>query len=281
MLTEILQTYVIPIGIRLLLAAAVWLLGRWLARRSRGWLTESLKHTDLTESFITRITTVAHYGILILTALLALAALGVPVTALGAALGVIVIVLAIALQTSLGNLAATVLILLFKPFKVGDLVQTGGALGVVHEIEMLSTVLNAPDGKTHIVPNAVIQGGGLINFSTTGVLRLDLSFRISYSGDLEKAKEVLINLLAAEERVLAEPPARVFVGQLAEGNVELVAWPVVKAEDYAPLQAELVERVKTEFDAAGIVIPYPQQDVHLYAHNPGSLPRLHLAEAEA
>jgi small conductance mechanosensitive channel len=150
---------------------------------------------------------------------------------------------------------------------VGDLIQAGGVLGTVHEIQMFSTVLKSPDGKTHILPNGVIQGGGVTNLSTTGVLRIDLSFGISYESDLDKAKTVLVKLLAADDRVLAEPPARVFVGQLADSSVEVVAWPFVKAEDYATVQAELVEQVKREFDATSIDMPYPQQDVHLYSHN--------------
>lgn len=281
MLTDLIKTYVIPIALRLLLAALVWVVGRWLARRSQGWLTKSLQKTALTESFITLINTVSYYGILILAGSLALAALGVPVTALAATLGIVVVVLAIALQQSLANLAATVIILLFKPFKLGDVIETGGALGVVHEIQMLSTVLNSPDGKTHIVPNGKIQGGGLANYSTTGKLRLNLSFRISYASDLDRAKEVLTNLLAADERVLAEPPARVFVQQLADSSVELAAWPFVKAEDYAVVQAEMVERVKSEFDIASIVIPYAQQDVHLYAHNQATLPEPYKDAPEA
>lgn len=266
MAEDLLRTVVLPVALRVLLAMLVWVAGRWLARRSRGLLNESLQKTTLTESFITLITTVSYFGILILAGLLALAALGVPVAALATALGIVVVVLAIALQQSLANLAATVIILLFKPFEMGDVIATGGALGKVHEIQMLNTVLISPDSKTHIVPNGAIQRGGLTNLSTTGTLRLDLSFRVGYSNDLEKAKEILTNIMAADDRVLAEPPARVFVQQLADSSVELVAWPFVKAADYASLQGEIVERVKREFDASGIVIPYPQQDVHLYAH---------------
>ena len=135
------------------------------------------------------------------------------------------------------------------------MIETGGALGIVREIQMLNTVLHAPDGKTHILPNGKIQAAGLANYSTTGTLRLELSFRIGYDSRVEQAKAILSKLLAAEERVLAEPPARVFVQQLAAGGVEVAAWPFVKTEDYALVQAELVEQVKTEFDAAGIVIP--------------------------
>ena len=267
MLSEILETYVIPIALRILLAIAVWIVGRWLARRVRNWLTPSLRKTELTESFVLLITTLSYYGVLIVAGLLALAALGVPVTALGAVLGVVVVVLAITLQTSLGNLAATMIILLFKPFKVGDLIQAGGVLGVVHEIQMFSTVLKSPDGKTHILPNGVIQGGGVTNLSTTGVLRIDLSFGISYESDLDRAKTVLAKLLAANERVLEEPPASVFVGQLGDSSIELVAAPFVQTGDFSSVSAELVEQVKREFDLAGIDMPNPQQDVHLYTHN--------------
>lgn len=255
MLTNVLETYVIPIALHLLLAVLVWLIGRWLARRSRDWLDKSLQKTALTGSFVALINTVSYAGILILAGLLALAVLGVPVTALTATLGVVVVVISIAMQQSLANLAATVIILLFKPFKLGDVIETGGTMGVVHEIQMLNTVLYAPDGKTHILPNGKIQAAGLANYSTTGKLRLDLSFRIGYDSDVEKAKAILSNLLAAEERVLTEPPARVFVQQLAASGVEVVAWPFVKTEDYALVQADVVEQVKAEFDAAGIVIP--------------------------
>ena len=267
MFTDLLETYVIPIALHVLLAVVVWIIGRWLARKSQGWLTTSLQKTALTESIISLTKTIVYYGILILAGAVALAALGVPVTIIAATLGIIVVVLAIALQASIANLAATVIFLLFKPFKPGDIIETAGEWGIVHEIQILSTVLNATDGKTHILPNGKIQAAGITNYSSRGVLRIDLKFRIGYDGDVEKAKVIVTNLLAAEPRVLAQPPAKVFVQQLADSSVELVAWPFVKVEDWGPLQTELVERVKTGFDAAGIVIPYPQQNVHLYAHS--------------
>jgi small conductance mechanosensitive channel len=267
MLSDLVKTYVIPIALHVLLAVVVWIIGRWLARRSQVWLTQSLQKTALTESIISLTKTIVYYGIMIFTGAVALAALGVPVTVIAATLGIVVVVLAIALQASIANLAATVIFLLFKPFKPGDIIETAGEWGVVDEIQILSTVLNASDGKTHILPNGKIQAAGLTNYSTKGMLRIDLNFRISYDGDVEKAKAIVTNLLAAEPRVLAQPPAQVFVQQLADSSVELVAWPFTKVEDYAPLKTELVERVKTELDAAGIVIPYPQQNVHLYTHS--------------
>jgi len=214
---------------------------------------------------ITLGTTLAFYGIITFTFLLILGILGVPPTAIVTAFGIVIVILAITLQTSLGNLAATVIIMLFKPFKAGDVIQAGGALGVVQEIQMFSTILLAPDGKMYVVPNGVIQAGGLANYSTTGRLRFTLSFTISYESDLEKAKQILASLLAADERVLNEPPVRVFVQDLGNNGIELTAWPFVKSADFAVLQAEIVEQVKIVFDQAGIVTPRPQQDVHLYS----------------
>ena len=264
---EIVRTYVIPIALRILGAVAIWIVGRWLAGRTRKWLTESLKKTTLTESFVLLINTLSYYGILILAGLLALATLGVPVAALGAGLSVGFVVLAIALRESLSNLAATIIILLFRPFQVGDVIEAGGQVGVAQEIQMFTTVLHSADGKTHIIPNGVIQVNGMTNHSTRGKLRLNLSFGVSYDSDLEKAKEVVANLLAANERVLAEPPASVFVGQLGDSSIELVAAPFVETGDFSSVSAELMEQAKREFDRAGIDLPNPQQDVHLYTHN--------------
>ena len=267
MLIDTLPTIIIPIALRLLLALAIWIAGRWLARRSQDLLAVSLPKTALTPSLISLIKTLSYYGLLILAAIIALGVLGVPVAMLASMLGIVAIVLAIALQQSLSSLAATVVILLFKPFQVGDVIETGGMLGTVQEIQLLNTVLSAPDGKTHVVPNAKIQSGGLTNHSTTGRLRLDLRFPISHASDLDRAKKVLADLLAADERVLAEPPARVFVRHLDDNSVELAAWPFARPQDTLALQGDLIEQIKTAFEEQGITIPHPGQDVHLFSHD--------------
>ena len=193
-----------------------------------------------------------------------LAILGVPTTTLAAIVGVVVVVLAISLQQSLGNLAATIIFLLFKPFEINDVIETGGVLGVVQEIQMFNTTLISPDGKTHILPNGNIQSNGLTNYSKTNRIRIDLSFGIDYSSDIDQAKAILMNLLAADERVLAEPAVRVFVHELADSSVQIVAWPFVRVEDYLTFQTYFVEQVKKAFDQAGIVMPFPRQDIHLF-----------------
>jgi small conductance mechanosensitive channel len=249
------------------LALVVFFIGRWLAGHVQRWVTASLQRAGLTASLVTLITTLSYYGMLILTGVVILAVLGVPTATLATIVGVVLVILAISLQQSLGNLAATVMFLLFKPFAINDVIETGGVLGMVQEIQMFSTILIAPDGKTHILPNGKIQAGGLTNYSKTDRLRLNLSFDISYSSDIDQAKAILLNLLEADERVLAQPAARVFVQQLTDSSVQLVAWPFVRIEDYLTFQTYFVEQVKKAFDQAGIVIPNPQQDVHLFTHN--------------
>ena len=267
MFADILETVIVPIGLRILMALLVLLIGRWLAGHSRRLLENSLRKTALTDSYITLTKTLSYSGILVLGVLIALAILGVPVTMLVTALGAVLVVLAITLQTSLGNLAASVIFLLFKPFEVGHVVETLGKLGIVQEIQMFNTILMSPDGKMHVLPNGAIQGGGLTNYSQTGWLRLSLAFSISYSSDIDQAKALLTDLLASDDRVLSEPASRVFVQQLADSSVELVVWPHVKVEDFLLFQTDFVESVKKAFDAAGLVIPFPQQDVHLYHMN--------------
>jgi small conductance mechanosensitive channel len=267
MFTELVQTIIIPFVLRVLLALLVFFIGRWLAGHIKRWITASLQKTSLTPSFITLITTLAYYGALILTGVVMLAVLGVPTTALVTIVGVVVVILAIALQQSLGNLAATIIFLLFKPFEIGDVIETGGVLGVVQEIQMFYTTLISIEGKTYILPNGNIQSNGLTNYSKTNRVRLNLTFGIDYSSDIDQAKAILMKLLEADERVLAEPAARVFVHELADSSVNLVAWPFVTVEDFLTFHTYFVEQVKKAFDQAGIDIPFPRQDVHLFSHN--------------
>ena len=223
--TGLLENVIIPLGLRVLMALLVWIVGRWLARYSRRWLTRSLEKTTLTESLITLIKTLSYYGVLIVAGVLALGILGVPTTALVTAISVVVVILAIALQQSLGNLAATVNILLFKPFETEDIIETGGVMGSVHEIQMFNTILLSSDGKTHVLPNAKIQSAGLANYSQTGQLRLNLNFRISYDSDIDQAKAILMDLFTVDERVLPETPERVLVQKLAGSCVKLPPCP--------------------------------------------------------
>ena len=249
--------------LRLLSIVVVFIVGRWFAGFSRRWLTKSLKRYEFTESIITLIVTLVYYSILILTVAVILALLGVPPNIIAGAIGLVVIVLAITLQASLGNLAATVNFLLFKPFQLGDIILTASTLGIVHEIQIFSTVLVSPDHKTHILPNGMIQNAGVTNFSKIGTIRVDQAYRISYASDVEKAKKIVADLLIDDGRVLNEPAPLVFVGKLAEDHIEITAWPFVEISNFLAFQNDIVEKVMKGFDDEGIIIPLPQQEVHL------------------
>ena len=249
--------------LRILLFVGVLIVGRSLAGLTRRWLTRSLNKTTLTESLTTLLITVSYYTVLLVTVMIALILLGVPATTVVGIVGLVVIVLAIALQASLGNLAATINFLLFKPFEVGHLVSTMGVMGVVKEIEIFSTVIVSPDRITHVFPNGAIQDAGLANYSKNGTIRVDLTFGISYTSDVDKAKQILSDLLTGHESVLADPAPQIFVQKLNDSSVDLAARPFVEIADYLPFQAVINELVKKAFDEAGIIIPYPQQDVHI------------------
>lgn len=251
------------IFLRLLSIVVVFLIGRGLAGLSRRWLAKAMQKSDLTESIINLVGTLVYYGILALTVAVILAILGVPPNIIAGVLGIIVIVLAITLQASLANLVATVNFLLFKPCELGDFIQTAGILGAVQEIQLFSTVLISPDHKTHILPNGKIQSAGITNFSKIGNIRVDQTYRISYASDVDKAEEIIANLLVKDERVLAQPAPEVFVGKLAEDHIEIAVWPFVAIADFLPFQGEIAKKVMQEFEAGGITIPLPRREVHL------------------
>lgn len=254
---------IIAILFRLAAAILVLIIGRRLARAARLLVQRALHRTELTDSLNTLFTTITYYGIILLAIMLALAVVGVPINSIVLAVGIIVVVLGIALQESLANFAATVLFLLFQPYKVGDIVQTAGVMGIVKEIQLFYTVILTFDNKLVTAPNGKIQDSNIINYSHMGVLRADVNVQVSYQDDIRKVKEILMEILAADERVLAEPPVTVVVLEFEDSGIEIGVRPFVKTEDYWNMQCDLRERIKERFDEAGIIIPFPQRDVHL------------------
>ena len=260
-------TIEIPIAsiiLRLIGVVITLIVGRWLARNSRKWLGKILEKQELPKSITTVLVNLTYFTIWIVTILTVLALLGVPMQALVTGVALVVIVLAIALRESLGNFAATIIFVLFKPFRTGDLIETVDTLGVVQEIELFNTVMHSFDNRVHIFPNGLIQSSGIANLSKKGTVRVDLQFSISYSDDMQLAKRILIEMLAGDDRVQSDPPPIVFVATLGESSVDIAAWPFVRPEDYFAFRFDIVEQGKLRLEEAGITIPFPQRDVHLY-----------------
>jgi len=254
---------VLKIGIAIL----VFLVGRWLAGRLRLTLEKNLGKTKIAPSMARLLILAAYYGLMILVLIFALAIVGVPLQPMLTASFLIVVVLGFALQQSLSNLAATILFMLFEPFRVGELVEANGLLGTVKELQLLNTVLVTGDNKEVTIPNSKIQGNNLINYSRLGSLRAMFVFRVSYADDIAKVKAVLHDLIDPDERVMTEPPPIIFVQSLDENCVSISVRLMAKTEHYFPLLWDFPERVKLRFDAEGITMPYPQRDVHLHGRD--------------
>jgi len=257
---------ILELAIRLGAAALIYLLGRWLARTSRKWLGKVMPRTALTPSMIRLTQVLAYYSILLLTILTALAMVGVPINALLAGGAVVIVILGIALQQSLANLAATIIFLLFQPFRVGELVETNGIMGTVNEIQFFNTVINTYDNKVITIPNSKIQDNNLVNYTRLGRMMVDLPVSISYSDDLRKAKAILLELAVSDERVLKEPPPAALVKELGDNGVNLAVRAWTTSGDYWGVQFTLREQIKLRFDEEGIVIPFPQRDLHIIAN---------------
>lgn len=257
----------LTLAIRIGIVIAVFIVGRWVAHYARRNLRAVLIQAELTESFVTLFSALAYYTILLLIVVLILALLGVPMTAIVTIMAALLVILGVAFQQSLGNIAAAVIFLLFEPFKVGDIIETAGVFGTVNEIQLFNTVIITFDNKMAVIPNHNIHNDKIINYSRLGVLRADMTFSVSYSDDLQLVKQILEEAMAADDRVLDEPPPSVIVQNFGESSIDFSIRPFVKLADYWEVQFDMKERVKARFDEAGITIPFPQQDVHLFQPN--------------
>ena len=241
------------------------LVGRWLAGRTRTWLRKNLpKWPVFTPSLVQLAALGAYYGIMFAAVLTALTLIGVPGDlVLGAGL-VVLLVLGIALQQSISNLTATIIFMLFQPFRVGELVVANGIMGTVKEIQLFSTVLVTGDNTEVTIPNAQIQGNNLINYTRLGRLRIDFVFPVSYRADMSRVTRVLHELFAADPRILTDPAPAVFVLSLDNNGMNLAVRPWTTPGDYWQFQFDFVQQVKLRFDDEGITFPFSQYDVHLY-----------------
>ncbi|MHC4759527.1 MAG: mechanosensitive ion channel family protein [Planctomycetota bacterium] len=189
--------------------------------------------------------------------------LGVPTAQFAVVVGAAGLAIGLAWQGSLSNFASGFLIMVFRPFKVGDVVEAAGVLGKVGEIQIFTTIINTPDNIRVIVPNAQITGGNIKNYTANSQRRVDLVIGISYEDDLRKAKEVIEGVLSADERVLEDPATTVAVSELGDSSVNFVVRPWVTPADYWDVYFDMTSKIKLALDENGISIPYPQRDIHI------------------
>jgi small conductance mechanosensitive channel len=209
----------------------------------------------------------ASWALIIFVVIAALGQLGIQTASFVAIVGAAGLAIGLALQGSLANFAAGVLILIFRPFEVGDFVEVAGVSGAVQNIQIFTTELHTPDNKKVIVPNGGVISGNITNYSANNTRRVDLVFGIGYSEDIDVAKTLLQTVLAAEPKVLQDPAPTIGVVELADSSVNLVCRPWVNTADYWDVYFNVTEAVKKALDAGGISIPFPQRDLHLHHVN--------------
>ncbi|HUG99884.1 MAG TPA: mechanosensitive ion channel domain-containing protein [Gammaproteobacteria bacterium] len=251
-------------GLQVIAAIVVFVLGRWIARRVAGLLERGLERAGTDPTLVGFFRNIIYFGLLVMVVIAAVAQLGVQTTSFIAVLGAAGLAIGLALQGSLANFAAGVLMIIFRPFKAGDFIDAAGTAGVVEEVQLFTTMLRTPDNKTIIIPNAQITAGTITNYSARDTRRLDLVFGVSYSDDLDQVKRVINEVLAAEPRLLQEPEPLIGLLELGDNSVNFAVRPWVRSSDYWSVFFDLQEAMKKRFDREGISIPFPQRDVHLY-----------------
>jgi len=257
---EAISTY----GLQILAALAIFIIGRWIANLLTKALRATMETRQIEPSLVGFASSLTHAALLVFVVLAALGKLGVQTTSFVAVIGAAGLAIGLALQGSLSNFAAGVLILIFKPYKVGDYVVAGGAEGSITEIGIFTTTLVTLDNRTQILPNAIATGGVIENYSKQGTRRLDLVAGVSYTDDIFKVKKVLQEILDNEPRILPEPTPTIGLMEMGDSSINFAFRPWVKVEDYWDLFFELQERIKVRFDEEKITIPFPQRDVHLF-----------------
>lgn len=262
-----LKDALVDIGISLIVALLIVIIGFWLARVLSRGLERLLKARKTDPGLITFLRSLTAIGIKILVLISAVTQLGVEMTSFVALLGAAGLAIGMAFSGTLSNFAGGVMILFFKPFKVGDYVNLGGEEGVVQEIQIFNTILTTVDNKTIIMPNGPVANGTIINYTKADKRRVDWSFGIAYGDDLKQAKDLLNTFIAEDNRIMKDPESFVGLGELADSSVNITVRAWVKTEDYWPVFFDMNERVYTEFDKVGLNIPFPQLDVNLVNNN--------------
>jgi small conductance mechanosensitive channel len=237
-----------------------------VAKGVRKLVERIMVKSNMDSTLISFVSNLAYIALLAFIVVAALGQLGIQTTSFIAVLGAAGLAVGLALQGSLANFAAGFLLIIFRPFKVGDLIEAAGVFGVVEAIQIFTTQLKTPDNKTVIVPNGKITDDNIVNWTVKGTRRIDMVFGIGYDDDIDQARSLMADIIAQDERILKDPAPKIAISELADSSVNFVVRPWVKVEDYWGVHFDLTEKIKKAFDAAGVSIPFPQRDVHVYQH---------------
>lgn len=251
-------------AIQVILAIAIFIIGKKIAGWTKVWIGKAFTKSNMDETLKNFLCDVAYGLMLVVVVLAALGQLGVETTSFIAILGAAGLAIGLAFQSSLSNIGAGVMLIFFRPFKIGDFIEAAGTSGVVEDINLFTTMMKTGDNKQIIIGNSNIISGNITNYSAKDTRRVDMVFGIGYDDDLKLAKQTLIDIVNNDERVLKDPEPFVAVSELADSSVNFVVRAWVKTPDYWGVKFDTTEAVKTIFDEKGISIPYPQMDVHTH-----------------
>lgn len=254
-------------GLKVLAAIVIFVVGRWVAKAVSNMVRKMMRKGDVDETLLKFVGNIAYIVLLLFVVLAALNQLGIQTTSFIAVLGAAGLAIGLALQGSLSNFAAGFLMIIFRPIRVGDYIEGAGTAGTVEEIQIFTTTLITPDNKTVIIPNASLTSDNIVNWTAKGTRRVDLVMGIGYEDDIDKARQIIADVLSKDERILKDPAPQISVVELADSSVNFVVRPWAKASDYWSVYMASTESIKKAFDAYGINIPYPQRDIHVYNHS--------------
>ncbi|TET89773.1 MAG: mechanosensitive ion channel [Desulfobacteraceae bacterium] len=258
-----LMIFVTMYGLKIIGAILILILGRFAAGIGRRAIVKALEKSKTDPAVTSFVGSLTYFLILTFAVLAALAKFGIQTASFVAVLGAAAFAIGFALQGSLANFAAGVLILVLRPFKIGDYIDSAGVAGTVKDIQLFITVLATPDNVKILVPNGKIFGDVIKNISAYNTRRVDLVIGIGYTSDIQKAYDILMNLIKEDSRILSDPATQIAVSELADSSVNFVLRPWVKKEDYWNVKFDLTRKIKESFDENGIEIPFPQQVVHM------------------
>ena len=259
-----LRTVGMDLGIKILTALAIFFIGRWVVRMVVKGVRKALEKAEVDVTLERFVCNLVSMALMVVVIIAAISALGIQTASFIAIFGAAGLAVGLALQGSLSNFAAGVLIVLFRPYKVGDWVEAAGVSGSVDAVQILTTILKTGDNKQVIVPNSQIMDSIITNYSAMDTRRVDMVIGVSYDDDLDKVHKTLRELVDADSRILKDPEVKIAVSELADSSVNFVVRPWVASSDYWGVMFDLTEAIKKRFDQEGISFPFPQQDVHIY-----------------
>jgi small conductance mechanosensitive channel len=261
---EAVQAWISLYSFNIIGAILIFIIGKWLSRKIADLLGKLLEKSNVDPTLINFLKNLAYYTLVVLVIVAAIGRLGVNTTSFLTIIGAAGLAVGLALKDSLSNFAAGVMLVLFRPFTIGDVVSTAGITAKVEKITIFNTIFCSPDNQLIIVPNNKIISDIITNINAKDTRRIDLVVGISYSDDMDQTRTILQGLSDADSRILKDPAVTIAVAELADSSVNLVFRPWVKTADYWDVRFDLTEKIKNALDEAGISIPFPQQDVHLF-----------------